>query len=176
MSQAGVGAQTKLPGALERQKYPGKCRSKEGLASHPHLSSPTNSPFHPFPPSPARAQHLSIQNRRSFVLSSSWSETGGSKRFDSVSPMRDRKFMGAKRVLRQSVRSCPRTRDTWLDHESHVACKDARLRWKFLDWLRRRQIRSAEESNCSTRGAARDSAGDQKSYLPVSSSATRWAS
>ena len=56
-----------------------------------------------------------------------------------------KKFMGVKRVLRQSVHSSPKTRETRFGLVPHVACKDTPLRVKFLAWRKRRQNRYDEK-------------------------------
>lgn len=52
-----------------------------------------------------------------------------------------RRFMGAKRVKRQSPRSRPRNRKTWFDRVPHLACKDRDLRVRFIQWRQERQRR-----------------------------------
>ncbi len=56
-----------------------------------------------------------------------------------------RKFIGAKRVRRQSPRSAPKTWERWFELNPHVACKDTSLRVRFLKWRKDRQRRYEEK-------------------------------
>ncbi len=67
-------------------------------------------------------------NRRERALRESFKKSG-------------RKFMGAKRILRQSTRSAAVTPESWFETIPHVACKDTTLRVKYLTWRRDRQHR-----------------------------------
>ena len=71
-------------------------------------------------------------NRRERAIRESFSNTG-------------RKFMGAKRILRQSIRSAAVTPEAWFERIPHVACKDTSLRVKYLAWRRERQRRYDEK-------------------------------
>ena len=56
-----------------------------------------------------------------------------------------RKFLGAKRVRRQSPRSAPTTWEPLFGLNPHVACKDTLLRIRFLHWRTDRQRRYEEK-------------------------------
>ena len=47
--------------------------------------------------------------------------------------------------MRQSIRSAPKTRETWFTLVPHVACKDTPLRIKYLQWRKHRQRRYDEK-------------------------------
>ena len=56
-----------------------------------------------------------------------------------------KKFMGAKRVKRQSPHSTATSREVWFKTEPNVACKDTSLRIRFLRWRRKRNHKYQEK-------------------------------
>lgn len=67
----------------------------------------------------------------------------------------DRTFLGAKRVLRKSVSSSPKTPLEGFDLVPTVACKDRSLRSRLLQWKKERQ-QQYQERRQAMLGGARD--------------------